>query len=445
MVVCVLGYLQKLPCRAAGFDFAKTVTRACYTDIYPLYFNRGLADGKIPYFDKIEEPVEYPVLTGWFMHVVNLVVRAVVDPVGVARGMAFYDLTALILGLLAIVTVLATAYAAGRRSLKAGLMVALSPGLLLAAYINWDLLAVALAALAVAAWTRHRPATAGVLLGLAVAAKFYPIVLLWPFVLLCLRAGRRRELGRLLAGTAGAWLVVNVPVMLFAWAGWARFYMFSKQRSVDWGSIFFFLMDHGLPAARDVDSLNLMGQGAFAVLCLAIGVLTIAAPRRPRLPQLLFLVLAAFMLTNKVWSPQYVLWLLPVVALARPRLPAYLVWQAAEVVYFLSIWWYLLAVAQQVEGADLSTTLSALARFDVPDDGISVNVYYIGLFARFLAVLLLAVLVVIDILRPDRDSVRRDGDDDPAGGVLDGAADRWSLGTLRRARHDRAAVPPSPA
>jgi len=431
VLVCVLGYVQKLPCRSVGFDFAQTVTRACYTDVYPLYFNRGLSDGKIPYFDKIPEPVEYPVLTGWFMHIVNVLVRALVDPVGTARGMAFYDVTALILGLFAVVAVLATAYAAGRRSTRAGLMVALSPGLLLAAYINWDLLAVALSALAVAAWARRWHVAAGVLLGLAVAAKFYPVVLLWPFVLLCLRAGRHRELLRLLAGAAGAWLVLNVPVMLFAPEGWSRFYGFSKDRGVDWGSVFFYLMDHGVPAARDVHDLNLMGQGAFAVLCVAIGVLAFAAPRRPRLPQLLFLVLAAFMLTNKVWSPQYVLWLLPLVVLARPRLPAYLVWQAGEVVYFLSIWWYLLSVTQQVEGADLGTTLSALSRFEVPDDGISVDVYYIGLFARFLTVLLLVVLIVRDVLRPEHDAVRLDGDDDPAGGVLAGAPDRLSLRTVR--------------
>jgi uncharacterized membrane protein len=443
VLVCVLGYVQKLPCRSVGFDFAQTVTRACYTDVYPLYFNRGLADGKIPYFDKIPEPVEYPVLTGWFMHIVNVLVRALVDPVGEARGMAFYDFTALILGLFAVVAVLATAYAAGRRDTRAGLMVALSPGLLLAAYINWDLLAVALCALAVAAWARQRHVTAGVLIGLAIAAKFYPVVLLWPFVLLCLRAGRHRALLRLLAGTAGAWLVVNVPVMLFARDGWLRFYGFSKDRGVDWGSVFFYLVDHGVPAARDVGRLNLMGQGAFAALCVAIGVLALAAPRRPRLPQLLFLVLAAFMLTNKVWSPQYVLWLLPVVALARPRLPAYLVWQAGEVVYFLTIWWYLLSVTQQVEGADLGTTLSALSRFQVPDEGISVNVYYIGLFARFLTVLLLAVLIVIDILRPEHDSVRGgDGDDDPAGGVLDGAPDRLTLRTIRGGLH-RSRLQPS--
>src|SRR5918992_1611145 len=294
IVVGALGYLQKVPCRSIGFDYARTVQRACYTDIYPLYFVRGLADGKVPYLDDIPEPVEYPVLTGWFMQTISALVRWTLPNAAVqTRGMAFFDLTVVALGLLAVLAVLATMCAAGAgRALRAGLMCALAPGLLLAAYINWDLLAVALSALAIAAW-----------------------------------AGRWRALGRLGVGTAGAWLLVNVPVMLLAWDGWLRFYNFSKDRPVDWGSIFFFAAKHGQTWVDDVSTLNKVGELSFAVLALAIGVVALTAPRRPRLPQLLFLVAAAFMLTNKVWSPQYVLWLLPLVVLARPRLPAFLVWQ----------------------------------------------------------------------------------------------------------------------
>lgn len=428
-LVCVLGWLQKQPCASVNFDFVKTTTRGCYTDIYPLYYVRGLNDGKVPYFDSFSGDtihyVEYPVLSGYFMQIVNWIVK----PFGIeTRGMAFYNVTALLLALLAIGMVLATAYAAGRKSLKAGLMVGLSPALLLTAYINWDLLAVGLSAIAVAFWASRRPAWAGVFIGLAVAAKFYPLLLLWPFVLLCVRAGEWRAIVRLLAGTVGAWLAVNVPVMLFAWNGWLEFYKFNRTRGIDWGSIFFYFRGHGLESMNDTDKLNMVGTGTFIVLALAIGVLALAAPRRPRLPQLMFLVLVAFMLPNKVWSPQYVLWLLPLAVLARPRLPAFIVWQVGEIIYFFGIWWYLLAVSNGKPGADLSTTLSSLAHFDVPPGGISDNVYYIALFARFLTVFMLAVLVVMDILRPSGDVVRQDGlQDDPAGGLLDHAPDVFRL------------------
>ncbi|WP_433465453.1 glycosyltransferase family 87 protein [Spirillospora sp. CA-128828] len=436
-LVCLLGWLQKQPCASVRFDFLKTTSSACYTDIYPLYYVRGLSDGKLPYFDSFTGTdihyVEYPVLSGGFMQLVAWLVK----PFGVdGRGLAFYNVTVLLLAVLAVVAVLATAYAAGRRSLRTGLMVGLSPALLLTAYINWDLLAVALSALALAAWSARRPALAGGLLGLAIAAKFYPLLFLGPLVLLCVRAGQWRAMGRMLAATAAGWLLVNLPVMAFAWDGWKEFYTFSQKRGIDWGSIFFVLQDHGLEKpSSDTDLLNLIGTGTFLVLAAGIAVLALTAPRRPRLPQLMFLVMVAFMLPNKVWSPQYVLWLLPLAVLARPKLPAFVVWQLGEIAYFFGIWWFLLSVSGQTPGADLSGTMSAVLNLDAPEGGISQDVYTLALLARFVTVLMLAALVVLDILRPSMDLVRSDGVDDPAGGVLDGAADVVSLRRWRGAHH----------
>jgi uncharacterized membrane protein len=433
VVVSVLGFLQKTPCMNAGFDFGPTVRHACYTDIYPLYFGRGLADGKIPYLDKISEPVEYPVLTGGFMHVMA-VISGWFGGDAAARGMLFYKLTVIGLVVCALVTVLATAYVAGRRGMRSGLMIAASPALLLAAYINWDLLAVALGALAVAAWARRQPVLAGVLLGLGVAAKFYPLLFLGPLFLLCLRAGRMREFFRTVGGAVVAWLVVNVPIMVAAWGSWSRFYTFNQQRPVDWGSTFFMLRGHVKAfAVGDVPKINLYGEAGFVVLALAVAALIIFAPRRPRLPQVLFLVVAAFLLTNKVWSPQYVLWLLPLAVLARPKLPAYILWQAGEILYFFSIWWLLLAGTLDKPADGLESTWHQLVHFHTPLHGITVDVYYVGLLARFLTVFLLCALVVVDILVPRLDIVRAGGVDDPAGGVLDGAEDRFVLRWPRQA------------
>jgi hypothetical protein len=104
------------------------------------------------------------------------------------------------------------------------------------------------------------------------------------------------------------------------------------------------------------------------------------------------------------------------VVLARPRIWAYAVWQLAEVVYFFAIWAYLITVAigNPVEG------------------GIDTGTYFAALLGRFGAVLILCVLVVRDILRPDADLVRAVGEDDPAGGVLDGAPDVVTLRPVSR-------------
>ncbi len=57
---------------------------------------------------------------------------------------------------------------------------------------------------------------------------------------------------------------------------------------------------------------------------------------------------------------------------------------------------------------------------------------------RALFVIALCIIVIWQVLRPENDLMRRDNEgnelDDPAGGVLDGAADRLSLGRTRRTR-----------
>ncbi len=407
-----LAFAEKVPCRSGDWNYyAKQFQHACYTDIYPLYYGEGLYAGKVPYTG---HPVEYPVLIGGAMQAAAWLVRNV-SPV--LRGREFFDVTVVLLAACAVVGVLATARAAGPDRRWQALMVALSPALILNAFVNWDLIALALTALGIAAWAARRGGWAGVWFGLAVATKFYPLVIFGPLLLLCLRAGRMREFARTLAAAAVAWLAVNLPVMIAAPSGWAYFYVFSKNRGADWGSIWYLFEHYSVPVLGNtqLSALNDMSAVFFAAACVAIAALALAAPRRPRLPQLCFLVLAAFLMTNKVWSPQYIIWLVPLAVLARPRLWPYLLWQLAEVAYFFGVWGYLIFVfigdGNQVTGYQ----------------GISTGWYFAALLARFLTVGLLAAYVVRDILQPERDVVRARGQDDPAGGVLDGAEDRFRL------------------
>ena len=288
--------------------------------------------------------MEYPVIIGAVMQGAAWVVRSISNPF--SRGLQFFDVTVAVLALFLVAGVLGTAYCAGPARRWTALLVAFSPALILSAFINWDLIAMGLMMMALAAWAARRPVLAGVLLGLAVATKFYPIVVLWPLLLLCLRAGRLRAFFVTAGSAAAAWLVVNLPVAIAAPQGWATFYTFSSSRGADWGGIWYFFQYLHWPVVGTTSTaeLNLLSAAAFGVACLAIGLLALAAPRRPRLAQLIFLTTAAFLLTSKVWSPQYVVWLVPLVVLARPRLLGYLIWQAAEVGYFYAIWAYLITV-----------------------------------------------------------------------------------------------------
>jgi uncharacterized membrane protein len=399
-----LGLANKATCRAGAWNTGLEQYQAhCYTDIYPLYFGEGLSAGKVPYTG---HPVEYPVVIGGAMQAAAWVVQPISDPS--VRGREFFDVTVAILAIFAVAGVLATAYLAGPALRWTALLVALAPALILGAFINWDMIAMSLAILGMAAWAARRHVLAGVLLGLAVATKFYPVIFLGPLLLLCLRAGRMRAFWASAGSAAAAWLAVNLPVAFIAPGGWSEFYRFNTARGADWGSIWYFFEAESWPGvgSLQLSALNTVSVAVFAVAALLIAVLALAAPRRPRVAQLFFLTLAVFLLSNKVWSPQYVIWLVPLAVLARPRLWSYALWQIAEVGYFFAIWAYLITVIAGPRGG-----------------GIGTGLYFAAVLARFGTVALLCALVVKDILRPGTDRVRADGTDDPAGGVLAGAPD----------------------
>ncbi|MFD9972916.1 glycosyltransferase family 87 protein [Streptomyces sp. NPDC059017] len=413
-----LGMVQKIPC----YDWAwfrgtsSQYTHACYSDIPHLFLGRGFSDGLVPYFDRLDgdmEYLEYPVLTGLFMQV-----AAWLTPSGGSvqhREQIYWMVNAGMLMICAAIIAVCVARTHRRRPWD-GLLVALAPAFALTATINWDLLAVALTAAAMLMWSRGRALAFGILIGLATAAKLYPVLLLGPLLVLCWRAGRYREYGTALLGAAGAWLVVNLPVMLAAPEGWKKFYTFSQERQVDFGS-FWLIITQRTGESIEVDTVNTYATTLMLLACAGIAGLALTAPRRPRFAQLAFLVVAAFVLTNKVYSPQYVLWLIPLAALARPRWRDFLIWQACEVMYFLGIWMY------------LAYTTSGDKHQGLPPEG-----YQLAIAVHLLGTLYLCAVVVRDVLMPERDVVRQDGSDDPSGGVLDRATDVFVLG--------RAAHPP---
>ncbi len=410
IVVATAGYAiavgLRLPCVADGFAGSSRYTHMCYSDIPVLFSLRGFADGYLPYLDTAagQEVFEYPVLTGLMAQI-----AAWLTPLFGGGPIGFYAANLVLIAGLLILTVVATGLTNPQRPTDA-ILVAASPALLLPAAINWDMLPVALVALSLLLWSRKVVFWSGVVLGLAIAAKFYPVILLGPLVVLCLRAGQLKAFGRMFAGVVLAWLVANVPVMLVNFDGWATFYTFSSDRGQDFGSPWLALSIAGFNIPPD--AINLVGTGTFALLCLAIAGLIWWAPVRPRLAPMLFLVLAAFLLTNKVYSPQYMMWLVPLAVLSLPRVRYLAAWQAGELIYYAAIWLY-------------------LAGLEEPNRGLPQGWYALAIWIHIGLTVWFAGVLIRNTLRPDRDPVRNtdkyisdDGSgDDPGGGVLNRAAD----------------------
>ena len=190
-------------------------------------------------------------------------------------------------------------------------MVAVAPGIVLAGAINWDMWAVGLLALGMYCFSRNKLVLAGIFIGLGTATKLYPVLILGAVLLLALRSGRIRALLVTAGAAAGAWLAVNLPVAAANPDGWKYFYQFTRGAA---GGLQLTLVrlqprrrPPGLEPARRPEAINSLALDLFLLACVLIAVLALTAPRRPRLAQLAFLIVAAFILTNKVYSPQFVI------------------------------------------------------------------------------------------------------------------------------------------
>jgi uncharacterized membrane protein len=461
------GYSTKAAClqstdtgtadqRVAVWENQRAYYEFCYSDTVPLYTAELLNLGKFPYksswIEKNAEGqqqiqydgtpavryMEYPVLTGMYQYVsmtlaktYTALTKLVSVPI-VAEVVMFFNIAAFGLALAWMATVWATSRLAGRRVWDAA-VVAASPLLIFQIFTNFDALAVAAAVGALLAWSRRKPVLAGALIGIGVALKLFPLLLLIPLVILGVRTGRVRDVGKTTIAAVLSWMVVNLPIMVMFPRGWSEFFRLNTRRGDDMDSIYNVVksftgwggFDQNLGFWEPPAVLNSVTAVLFAVCCAGIAYIGLTARHRPRLVQLAFLVVAAFLLTNKVWSPQFSLWLVPLAALALPHRRILLAWMTIDALVWMPRMLYL--YGEQNMG--------------LPQEWFTTTV-----LLRDIAVVGLCVLVVRQIYRPELDLVRWHGRvDDPSGGVFDRAPDAFPSWWPARLRPRSEPQPVTPA
>ena len=327
----VLGAALKGPCAAGGRPWAegRQYTRFCYSDIVPLLGTEQLAGGRLPYVDACgssdAQCDEYPVVSMYAMRLAAWMSDTLPG---------FFWANVVLLSIAAAAVTVCLYLLAGSRAL----MFAAAPTLLIYGFMNWDLWAVALATGATLAYLNRRDVLSGVLLGLGAAAKIYPALLVVPFVLGRLRQRRPDDGIHLAWAAAGTWIVVNAPFAVAAPDGWFEFFRYNAHRPADWDSLWF-IVHHRITGQTYFDATTAVNAGS-AVLFVGLAAALWWIRRRvePEFPRWTFgfAVITAFLLTNKVYSPQYGLWLLPWFALAVPGIRPFLAFEVADVVVFLT-------------------------------------------------------------------------------------------------------------
>lgn len=275
-------------------------------------------------------PVEYPALTGLIMWFFSFFVA----PAQFA-WVDYFRLTASVQVLVYALTVYFIQKLANR---KLAIIFAISPAVLYSLNRNWDIWAIATMLIAIYLFHKGKETQSAIWLAVSIAVKFFPLVALLPIGIFYLRNKRMKDGLLYLAITGGSWFLINLPFMLINFKGWLYFYEFSYERAI--GAASFFEITNmaglGVPSTKAVFyALNLLALGLVAQYLLRSKTIIGAAEGT-------FFTMFAFILFNKQYSMQYVIWLASLAVLAifllekkyqLKILVFYGIWQASELLF----------------------------------------------------------------------------------------------------------------
>ncbi len=313
---------------AAAFLVCCLVTRGGLLDHHrygdvALYghYAHEMTSGHWPYRDFFDE---YPPLAQPLFFIVRLL------PGPFATS---FKWTMALCGAVALVLLVLAIRASLARSAVAAGVVAISPLLVGPVFLNtYDLFPALLTIGAVFAFLQGRERTTYVLLALAVAAKVFPLVLL-PLVLIeSWERGGRDAVRRALAWFGGVLVLVHLPFAVLGPGGLRFSYWVQLRRGLEveslGGGVLLVLDRLGLhsvtlrdkaPGSRDAvgtlpDALAVVSSLVVVSAVLYVAWLYLRGQRDRALACVA--VVTAFVAFNKVLSPQYVVWLVPLVPAA---------------------------------------------------------------------------------------------------------------------------------
>ncbi len=203
------------------------------------------------------------------------------------------------------------------------------PSMLYFTFSRFDVLVALLVNVVLLCVLSRRWRTAGIILGIAILTKWYPIIFLPLIYLYITRVESeqpRRTLRSLLVSTA--LLVFGVMAVSFAVDGFTslRPYLFHGARTGGVGSLYFMLIQGPL-LSTGVEQLNYLGLTIFLLLQFSVPIIAIiksgvvrrwlGTPRQLILWMTLAVVI--FTLFSRFYSPQWIVWLIPLLLMVADK------------------------------------------------------------------------------------------------------------------------------
>lgn len=275
-------------------------SRGAFSDLYTLYWHSKLYLHPVPY---VNVQIGYPVVLGMYMTAAAALTHGV---------RTYFALSSLGLWVCAVGSVCCL----WSLSKKSAWIFSACPMLLVFSLLNWDLLAIVFMLLGWHAWTRDRPVQAALWLTLGTFTKLYPIFLLTFCGVELVRRWRFGQIAlgvvvRYLAAACALALALNLPFVILAPSNWASFFTYNSERNQHVSIVYWLhiLSATTLRPQRTMSSRRSSGWRSLPA-CTPCG----GAGQRQGVSAVVF---AVFLVMQKVYSPQYTLWLVPFGLLAE--------------------------------------------------------------------------------------------------------------------------------
>ena len=291
-----------------------------YSDIFNADRINPVTALKLPY---LEVPIEYPLVTGFFIYLMWFL----------GKGLLGYAiLSYILLTLFAIITAL-TLYKLCEilNVIKNRLwpFFVFAPSMIIFNIFNWDIIAVMFMVLAIYLYYRNKFILASLFLAIGFNAKLFPILML-PIMLLKTNWKNRIKMALTFVIM---FIVLNIYFMIKNFSVWKSTYLFHSLRQ---------------PNIDSVWALTGLSTQIINILSLALFLLFFALlsynHKKYDAIKMGFLVVLLFLIVNKIFSPQYILWLLPFFVLSSymTKMPFYLV-EASNLIIFITTSTWMLA------------------------------------------------------------------------------------------------------
>ena len=290
-----------------------------YSDIFNEDRINPVTALKLPY---LEVPIEYPLITGFFIYLAWFFGKSL---------LGYAILSYALLTLFTIITALTLHKLCGILNAdksRIWLFFVFAPSMIVFNIFNWDIIAVMFMVLAIYLYYRNKFIWASLFLALGFNAKIFPVLLLPIFLL---KTGWKNKIKIALTFIVTS-IVLNIYFMIKNFSVWKSTYIFHGLRQPNIDSVWAL-------TGLNIQIINILSL----VLFLLFFALLAYNHKKYDTIKMGFLAVLLFLIVNKIFSPQYMLWLLPFFVLSSfiTKIQYYALEALNLIVFFAASTWIL--------------------------------------------------------------------------------------------------------